>query len=296
MGLLDKIFSKKEETAGTKQEDMQQSISASDHLAEQILACLTEHTALPVIVFELKKEQPEILDSKIGGAYYVPEGMDIPKNPDSGKEMFLLAQLNFSQFPHLEHFPENGLLQIFIAGDDDVYGCDFEELWKQEKWCIRFLEQLPEQVLEEQIVYPVWDEEIMMPFDEGTEYRLVGRETRQAISIFDYRADDWLQKYCGEFLPEGCKGIWDLEDAVCDEVSDRLETFVCQIGGYPCFTQYDPRENVLGNTEIPHVLLFQLDTVEDIMWGDAGVANFFITEEALKKRDFSKVWYNWDCY
>jgi uncharacterized protein YwqG len=31
------------------------------------------------------------------------------------------------------------------------------------------------------------------------------------------------------------------------------------------------------------------------MFGDVGVANFFITEEDLKKKDFSKVIYNWDC-
>lgn len=43
------------------------------------------------------------------------------------------------------------------------------------------------------------------------------------------------------------------------------------------------------------MLLFQLDTVEDIMWGDSGVANFFISRDALKNKDFSKVYYNWDC-
>ncbi|MDE5859478.1 MAG: DUF1963 domain-containing protein, partial [Oscillospiraceae bacterium] len=32
-----------------------------------------------------------------------------------------------------------------------------------------------------------------------------------------------------------------------------------------------------------------------IMWGDMGVANFFISENDLKNLDFSKVAYNWDC-
>ena len=47
--------------------------------------------------------------------------------------------------------------------------------------------------------------------------------------------------------------------------------------------------------DIPNILLFQLDTVEDIMWGDSGVGNFFIREEDLKNRDFTRVLYNWDC-
>ena len=34
----------------------------------------------------------------------------------------------------------------------------------------------------------------------------------------------------------------------------------------------------------------------EIIWGDCGVANFFINSEALLKKDFSKVIYNWDCY
>lgn len=31
------------------------------------------------------------------------------------------------------------------------------------------------------------------------------------------------------------------------------------------------------------------------MWGDMGVANFFIRREDLLRRDFSRVWYTWDC-
>ena len=34
---------------------------------------------------------------------------------------------------------------------------------------------------------------------------------------------------------------------------------------------------------------------ELVLWGDCCVANFFINREALKKRDFSRVCYNWDC-
>ena len=33
----------------------------------------------------------------------------------------------------------------------------------------------------------------------------------------------------------------------------------------------------------------------DFMWGDAGTAQFFITEDALKNLDFSDILYNWDC-
>ena len=32
-----------------------------------------------------------------------------------------------------------------------------------------------------------------------------------------------------------------------------------------------------------------------ILWGDCGVANFFISRTDLEKLDFSRVLYNWDC-
>ena len=50
------------------------------------------------------------------------------------------------------------------------------------------------------------------------------------------------------------------------------------------------------------VMLFQFDSdfhLENrgylVCWGDVGVANFFINREALKRRNFTKVAYNWDC-
>lgn len=44
-------------------------------------------------------------------------------------------------------------------------------------------------------------------------------------------------------------------------------------------------------------MLLQLDTDDsiDMMWGDAGVANFFIRKEDLLKLDFTKVYYTFDC-
>jgi len=32
------------------------------------------------------------------------------------------------------------------------------------------------------------------------------------------------------------------------------------------------------------------------MWGDSGQGQFMIRREDLRKRDFSKIFYQWDCY
>jgi len=69
-----------------------------------------------------------------------------------------------------------------------------------------------------------------------------------------------------------------------------------KIGGYPYFTQNDPR-NLETYKREKYILLFQMDTDDGagIMWGDCGVANFFISEQDLENKDFSRVLYNWDC-
>ena len=70
------------------------------------------------------------------------------------------------------------------------------------------------------------------------------------------------------------------------------------IGGYPTFTQWDPRgvyDDFAGHT----TLLFQLDSDQaegiDIMWGDMGVGHFFVEPERLAALDFSSVLYDYDC-
>ena len=68
------------------------------------------------------------------------------------------------------------------------------------------------------------------------------------------------------------------------------------MGGYPSFTQTDPRGD---NDELRNkdVLLLQVDSdnAKGIMWGDAGVAKFLISQADLEALDFSKVAFTWDC-
>lgn len=45
------------------------------------------------------------------------------------------------------------------------------------------------------------------------------------------------------------------------------------------------------------MLLFQLDSDDDldVIWGDMGIANFFIPPDDLARAEFSRVVYHWDC-
>ena len=133
---------------------------------------------------------------------------------------------------------------------------------------------------------PDWHEDTALPMERAVTYRLKPTETVQTMPFDDVNfwpaADTCLDRELRGYLEN---------DDVMDGLCDMYEEYMCQVGGYPFFTQSDPRSADDGE-----ILLFQLNSVKDIMWGDAGVANFFIDREALKNRDFSHVMYNWDCY
>lgn len=84
-----------------------------------------------------------------------------------------------------------------------------------------------------------------------------------------------------------------------DYMEEELSGLGHKILGYPGFIQSDPREDDEA-LQWYDTLLLQIDSDmengEDyVLWGDCGVANLFINKEALSKRDFGKVLYNWDC-
>ena len=90
-----------------------------------------------------------------------------------------------------------------------------------------------------------------------------------------------------------------MPDEITEKVFDEIEENGHRMGGYPFFTQSDPREYDEESREYS-TLLLQIDSeIHDgefvTLWGDCGVANFFIKPEDLKNCKFDDVVYNWDC-
>ena len=285
MGLFSKWFSNQSERSDSAKE-------GARRLAGQMHERLLTHTGRPMLSFEILEDEAGIFESKLGGAYYIPEG-DTPPTNVAGDPLYLLVQLNFQELPHLDLFPEQGLLQIFIDGHDDVYGLNFDAPANQDNWCVRFLPTIPAEAAAAQVFEPAWEEDITLPLLREGAFRLKATLSQQAITSCDWQVSDAIKTYCGDLLPETFQSVYDLDDDVFVSWNDLCEPPVCQMGGYPTFTQYDLREDVPG---APELLLFQLDTCDYAMWGDSGVGNFFICRDALKNQDFSHVWFNWDCY
>jgi uncharacterized protein YwqG len=90
---------------------------------------------------------------------------------------------------------------------------------------------------------------------------------------------------------------FDFQETLPKEQQEQMDNLFYiighKIGGYAYFTQSDPRD--YNEKSKDDLLLLQIDTDEEIMFGDSGVANIFINTNDLKGRKFEKAYFNWDC-
>jgi uncharacterized protein YwqG len=291
-------------TPGLSDEDLQATRALEPEELEECMAVLAQ-TSLACIDLELIEGNPGILDSKLGGTPYLPPGFDYPYNTrpgSAGKPLRLLCQLNMEQLPRLDGFPEKGMLQFYVAYEEseDTYGLDFEHPTKQDAWRIVYHESL---VTDTSLLGlpPSFSEDDEAVFPVRGELAIVAKLGQVPITTSDFRwGDFWENVFEPSDTGQRLKDEY-AEDEILDAIEGQYYGGGSRIGGYPDFTQADPR--VFGKDDRT-VLLLQLDSYapggfgvakSDISWGEAGVANFFIRPNDLRALDFSKVMYNWDC-
>ncbi|MBD2068578.1 DUF1963 domain-containing protein [Leptolyngbya sp. FACHB-671] len=231
--------------------------------------------------------------SKYLGTPYLPKEAQYPYMTD-GEPLAFLAQINFSEVPKLEGYPTSGILQFFIS-DDDLYGLEFtdphdpSEQFRLQQQQNKFRVVYYPNVIEDLSL--LTDSFDFLPEFEGLpvykQCRLEFSLREELAGINDHRFAKLFGKNFN-LLAEG-EGR--------EKIIDYQFMFSSgnKIGGYADFAQEDIR--FLAPPEENWLLLLQISDAKnaDIMWGDAGVGNFFIEEKALEARDFSRVLYNWDC-
>jgi uncharacterized protein YwqG len=219
--------------------------------------------------------------SKVGGEPYLPLTEEYPCNPE-GVPLMLLAQINFSEMPCLPNFPEKGILQFYVDGSDELIGMNLSDLVTQDGFRILYFEEVYEDRSKLHRNANRCQEREYGPFQDDTACRIEFSQGKQYITWTDYRFQ--LMPFSKDY-------------GLVDDSYSKLSETGHRIGGYPCFTQEDPRKGKYEEYE----LLFQLDSEYgyghsvDIMWGDSGVGAFFIRPDDLKKRVFTDVLYSWDC-
>lgn len=262
---------------------------------KEILNIVKENTLKEVLHISAINENTSLYDSKFGGVPYLPKCSGLPVNED-GQQLRLLSQINFEDLPDNNIFPNEGILQFYV---NDIYNMDLDNQTKQDNFRVIYYENIDLSIKEDDVIKKIddfesWNEDEEFPIQD--EYKLEFEIAKEGITIQDYNFDKLFNNECNKSF------INTIDDEVMDEIYDDEDEQKdgCtqhKIGGYPFFTQQDPREGEKSLRRFD-TLLLQIDTEEDegIVWGDCGVCNFFINSEDLKNKDFSNVLFNWDCY
>lgn len=249
---------------------------------EARIADWKQKTGIPSIHFTLDGQFGK---SIIGGQLNEPAPISA-----SGKKMRLLAAFFCSELPKNDIFPQRGVLRFYIS-PDDYYGASFdnyEEMNVQKEFRVLFDED--ELAFSSSSYFGVANEQ----FPVYGSYRPRFTLEQDGMSIFDFRFEETMVH-----ILENCEGeaVADYQD---EAFREGINPMGHKLGGFPCFTQEDPRGDNLAFQKYD-TLLFQLDSEyasgdAQIMFGDSGVCNFFIPSENLKRHDFSDILYTWDCF
>lgn len=116
-----------------------------------ILEDIEDMTKQETCHISLTEKPCSLFDSKIGGLPYCPKDVQLPTNSE-GQQLILLAQINFSQVPKMNIFPQKGILQFFIS-NDDLYGMNFDNWSEQKDFRIIFYENIDFSILDNDVTY-----------------------------------------------------------------------------------------------------------------------------------------------
>lgn len=259
-----------------------------------------QETAKEMIVADASvnaSKEIKITDSKIEGIPYIPKGKKIPTNSKEQQFMFL-AQINCEDLKGLEDFPQEGILQFWVLGSDH-FGKDFDNPTNRDGFEVIYYEKIEDYYSEDEF------KEMYNPYKFDLKYMetlIASEPCKMKFSLekqkesFNYELLDNLFK---EVLEEESLGFnekdklyEEVEKLYDDEFYEEIVGTKCN--GFPYFTQWEPRDD--KQMKEYDTSLFQIDSGKEVMIGDSGVMHFFINREKLKNKDFSDVFYHWDCY
>lgn len=262
----------------------------------KVMSSLSQNTVKEVIRINLEDEKCSIFDSKFGGIPYLGKNDQVPVTSNN-QQLRLLGQINLKHLPKNEYNLNEGLIQFWIL-DNDSYGLDFNDMTSQKESRVIYYPSLDTTITENDIIDKYhFNQDSYFPISDT--FKLNFEKSKEGVSIGDYTFEElFVQEWNKSYPNILIKSYYDIPNELqYEDEFNRYSGFGHKLFGYPAFTQEDPRG--FGIYE-DYLLLLQIDSIgikdKEIMWGDSGICNFFITKKALENKDFSKVLYNWDCY
>lgn len=280
-------------------------VKAAEAVYDELKAA---HNKEVIYIKAEKVDDLSLEESKFGGFPFVPLGGAIPTNAE-GSQLALLAQINCAQLPENNMYPSDGWLQVWCL-EDEMYGFCSDTIQPETNQKVLYIPAGTQGEPLERVVamyQPYTNEECPLWFvdEQGAIWgmRLSFTHGQQGITYSDGRFRDlFLDRWNKRYPEQAVENFYDLPDEIFENMVDSHDGPDCahQLGGYPYFTQYDPRyefdsAELAKYTEVLFQIDSQFDTKWDLCWGDAGVRNLFISRENLEALDFSDVLYNFDC-
>ncbi|MDJ1110221.1 DUF1963 domain-containing protein [Macrococcus caseolyticus] len=248
-----------------------------------------------------KLENETLEQSKIGGVPFLKSLDDIPVDIKEAP-MMLLAQINLSELPEGQTvFPSNkGMLQFWISGNDEGYGMGIESLEDTKNSKLIFIEDVTTTLTLDEIQSHFSKFEFEETPISGGAFKISYSLGKQYLSPADYRFQEIAVPIWNEVNPDMViESFFEGHDGAVEAIYETLlpEQPNHQLGGYPYFTQEDPRE-FEEELQVYDQLLLQIDTDNeegvDIAWGDGGISNILLKSEDLKAMNFEHYIYTWD--
>ncbi len=248
----------------------------------KVIELFKKETEKECYKIELLDEEPSILDNKIGGKPYLPVGEDYPKDKD-GNYLALLLQVNLKDI-NLEGYPKKGILEIFTDSNVD-YPCQYAIKYFEEG--LEYQKKLPSVDLGNYIV--------------NKSYKINLTKNKSYMAINDYRFIKVFTKIVNDVFETKLNSYGELDDYFCnfawyDKLRDGYVNHSITIGGYPDFTQNDPRYDMKENKD---ECLFKLDSwgnFDKVQIGDSGILFTLISKDDIEKGKFENAIVDWDCY
>ena len=269
---------------------------------EEFVLNLEALTQREVIRIKLSlADELAVTDSKVGGVPYIPKEGALPRSAD-GKPLFMLAQINCEQLPENNLYPKKGLLQFWIADTEDpLYGLDYDDPCSNDFKRVLYFSTIGEALPIDDFISDYTFDDNYLPFNSKKQFALHFKKDTESISLEERAANQLFFEKWNEAFSTQITTIdeffEEVPNDICEEINASLlkEPTGHKIGGYPYFTQVDPREE-----NDPHTLLLlqiDIDNVEgeEIYWGNGGgVANFFVSPEDMANCKFDDVLFHWE--
>ena len=268
------------------------------YIAEEIAKrTATEHYRLVLN----EEREVSITGSKIGGKPYWPADKDFPTD-ERGNRMMLLMQINCAEARLKAPLPELGMLQWFISiNPGRMYGCQGNYNEDGSGFAVVYHDKVTDDSTLPDVPTHATVEEMFTPVKREMALDVVKEETVMGVNDgrFNRLFFDIVKEITGV---EHTDKMWyqylSNEDCLYFEQHLGMKRPRHQMLGYPVFSQEDARRDIATHD----TLLFQLDSQfsdvdrkELVMWGDMGSGFIFVNHEDLAARDFTRLYYCWDC-